>query len=315
MADSAAMSARVARQIFLRSMAPTRAMVNASNRIADLMEDVYYPKGAVIYKKGDIPVDIYFVVSGIVHLQGEVDESPWVMDARSIIGIIDANLERPRLRTATAQTDVHVLRFRADDYLDMLEDNFEQQVGVLGGISGASLELMEGLPNGGFVEPDEEAHKSGRDMRPLNPIERLLAIRSVPAFSKASVQALALLMQGVEDVLVPAGDLAIRPGGKNGAVLIVARGVVELERVSPPFSARFGPRSIAGGLATFNEDLRGAKFRALTPALLLRVRTEDLIDVMEDHFDLSRSILQFAALERERLMNLKLSLAKKSAPR
>src|SRR5262249_1670978 len=144
--------------------APTRAMVLASNRIADLMEDMYFSKGAVIYRKGDIPVDIFFIVSGVVHLKGEEHENPWVMDARSIIGIIDANLERPRLRSAVAQSDVHALRFRAEDYLDMMEDNFEQQLGVLDGISTASISLMTDIPNGGFEEPNEEAYKSGRDM-------------------------------------------------------------------------------------------------------------------------------------------------------
>jgi CRP-like cAMP-binding protein len=104
------------------------------------------------------------------------------------------------------------------------------------------------------------------------------------------------------------GDLAIRPGGsKNGCLLIVARGVVELERENPPLSARFGPRSLAGGIGSIGEDMRAMKFRALTPALLLRVRDEDLIDVMEDHFDLTRSILRHANLERERLMAMKLA--------
>lgn len=310
MAEAATTSARVARQIFMRSMAPTRAMVNATSRIADLMDDVYFTKGAKIYAKGETPTDIFFVVSGIVHLIENEDTAPWVMDARSVIGIIDANLERPRTRDAIAMTDVHLLRFRADDYLEMLEDNFEQQTGVLDGLGRNTRELISALaPGGGFTEPDKAAYDSGLDMRPLNPIERLLALKSVSAFSLASVQALSSLSQSVEDILVPAGDLSFRPGGKkNGALLIIARGVVELEREDPPLSARFGPRTIAGGFAWFNEDMIGMKFRALTPALLLRLRNEDLIDVMEDHFDLSRSLMRFTALERERLMGLRLAL-------
>jgi CRP-like cAMP-binding protein len=111
--------------------------------------------------------------------------------------------------------------------------------------------------------------------------------------------------------MVQHGDLAIRPGGsKQGCILVVARGVVELERDAPEFSARFGPRSIVGGIAAFGEDLRSAKFRALTPALLLRIRDEDVIDVMEDHFDLTRALLRHSNLERERLMALKLAKSK-----
>jgi CRP-like cAMP-binding protein len=194
----------------------------------------------------------------------------------------------------------------------LLEDNFEQQRGVIENISANLRVLMADVgPGGGFPEPAKDAYESGKDMRPLNPIERLLALRSVPAFEKASVQTIALLVEAVEDLLVPEGDLALRPGGKNGVLLIVARGVVELERVAPPMTARFGPRSIAGGIASLQEDLRGAKFRAVTPALLLRLRVEHMIDVMEDHFDLTRSLLRHASLERERLMILKLKLSKR----
>src|SRR5690349_9390925 len=124
MADAPAMSDRVARQIFLRTMGPARALLMTTHRMADLMEDVYFSKGSYIYRKGEAPVDIYFVVSGVIHLKSDESSNPWVMESRSIIGILDANLERPRVRDAIAVTNVHLLRFRAEDYLEMLEDNF-----------------------------------------------------------------------------------------------------------------------------------------------------------------------------------------------
>lgn len=305
MAD-AAMSARVARQIFLRSMAPTRAMMFASSTLANIMEDRFFAKGTTLYRKGEAPEDIYFVVSGVVHLMGEVNEDPWVMDSRSVIGIIDASLERPRTRDAVAITDVHVLRLAADDYLEMLEDNFEQQRAVLENVSKMVRTAMPELgPSGGFSEPNEDAYKSGNDVRPLNPVERMLALRSVPAFSHANIQTLALLLEKIDDLRYPQGDLALRPGGIKGSLLLVARGVVEWTRTNPPLAAKFGPRSIVGGIGTYEEDTTGTRLRALTPALLMRLSHDDLLDMMEDHFDLTRSILRHCTLERERLSILK----------
>jgi CRP-like cAMP-binding protein len=304
--SEAAMSARVARQIFLRSMTATRAMMFASGTLANIMEDRFFAKGTTIYRKGEAPEDIYFVVSGMVHLIGEANEAPWVMDARSVIGIIDASLERPRTRDAIATTDVHVLRLAADDYLEMLEDSFEQQRAVLLNVSGMVRSVVaELVPSGGFPEPAEDAYQSGNDARALNPVERMLALRSIPAFQNANIQTLAILLEKIEDLRYPPGDLALRPGGVNGSLLLVARGVLEWTRTEPQLSARFGPRTIVGGIGSYNEDTSGSRLRALTPSLLMRLSQDDLLDVMEDHFDLTRSVLRHTTLERERLAILK----------
>ena len=42
--------------------------------------------------------------------------------------------------------------------------------------------------------------------------------------------------------------------------------------------------------------------RALSPAVVLRLREEDLYDVMEDHFELARSVMRYLATQQEQAL-------------
>jgi CRP-like cAMP-binding protein len=89
--------------------------------------------------------------------------------------------------------------------------------------------------------------------------------------------------------------------GASGALFIVSSGRVEYERTDVPVCARFAPGTIVAGVSGIG-DPADSRVRALVPSVLLRLRVEDLFDVMEDHFDLVRSMLAHGSSERERLM-------------
>jgi CRP-like cAMP-binding protein len=54
-----------------------------------------------------------------------------------------------------------------------------------------------------------------------------------------------------------------------------------------------------GGGAALGDCLLRQSARALTPAVVLRIREEDLYDVMEDHFELARSVMRYLSTEHE----------------
>jgi len=66
---------------------------------------------------------------------------------------------------------------------------------------------------------------------------------------------------------------------------------------------RYGSASLLGGAPSFGDALARQSARALTPAVVLRLREEDFYDVMEDHFDLARSALSYLASENERRLD------------
>src|SRR5262249_31713681 len=131
-----------------------------------------------------------------------------------------------------------------------------------------------------------------------------IALRGVSAFDRASIQALTSLADTIHEHRIPAGEVRQRASGKERALYIVGRGAVQMICETPDIRAIFGARSLIGGISSLAEDPVKTRIMAPVPALLLELHIEDLFDVMEDHFDLARSILAHAALERERLMLL-----------
>jgi CRP-like cAMP-binding protein len=125
--------------------------------------------------------------------------------------------------------------------------------------------------------------------------------------------------------------LLFEHGEARGVLFVVVAGCLELERSpssggnllpealhpeallpeAPPPQARhpegerhrYGSASLLGGGPSLADALARQSARAVTPAVVLRVREEDVYDVMEDHFDLARSVLSFLASENERRLD------------
>jgi CRP-like cAMP-binding protein len=79
--------------------------------------------------------------------------------------------------------------------------------------------------------------------------------------------------------------------------------LIELTRTEPRGKARFGAASVVGGSGAFGDIERLYTARAQRDSVLLRIREEDFFDVMEDHFDLARSVMGYMAAEREQVMD------------
>jgi CRP-like cAMP-binding protein len=285
----------VEREIFLRSMALGRPPSRDNRQMGEAMREVFFPAGTVIYRAGDPSDDIYFVVHGTISLtrEGTVTRN---LDARSVVGILDAIRERPHDRTATALTDVEALVLRDEDRLEMLEDSFEYTREIIMFSLIGLHELMLELPDMGFAEPAETGSLPEPDALPM--IERVLTLRDVQAFGRASIQPLVSLAQLATEIRVRAGETLFAAGEVTGVFFVVARGCIELERSAPPGSARFGPAAIVGGIPALGDAERIYSARAVQGSVLLCFRESDFFDVLEDHFELARSVLAFIADQR-----------------
>jgi CRP-like cAMP-binding protein len=290
----------IEREIFVRSMAMGRPPSRDNTLLGDAMQEVTIEAGQALYREGAPSDYIYFVIRGMVELQRE-GFAPRRMTDRSIVGILDASQERPYERTAMAVTDVEALVLRNDDRLDMLEDSFEYTREIILATAASLQQLSLELPSGGFSEPDTQGPAPEREALPV--IERVLTLREVAAFDRASIQALVSLAAVADEIRVGQGDSLFRAGEVTGVFYVVARGLIELVRTAPPGSARFGPASIVGGIPALGDAERVYAGRALRDSVLLRIREVDFFDVLEDHFDLARSVLAFIASERVKVVD------------
>jgi CRP-like cAMP-binding protein len=295
---------RIAREVFLGSLLPaahSEGMAWGRAQMAKLMKDVFVRAGDVLYRQGDTAEEYFFVVSGEVKLVAE-GMPAWTFGPRSVIGNLDVISERPRSRTAIANTDAMLLRLRGEDWLDVLEDNFEITRVVVGNIGRTIHKLRAKLaPSGGFDEPTDTGRGALPD-RPLNVVERILVLRDVAPISRAGIQTLVSLAEDAEEIRTTQGEILFDRGNGGEHICVVAHGQVELTCEEPAIQARFGAATVIGDFPAFHEGA-SCVARSATDGALLRFRVDDFFDVMEEHFDLARSLLMYLGLTNERLRN------------
>lgn len=298
------MAAHVEREVFVRSLSLARPTGASARALAAAMEDVRLASGTVIFRADDAPEAAYFVMSGTVELVAPGTD-PWTFGRGAVVGILDVMAERPRARTAIVRADALVLRLRADDWLDILEDDFEYTRDVLRGVASANAGVhLELGPRGGFDEPPLDAPTIAEDAPRLGLVERMMVLRDTDLFRRTTIQAITTISDACDELRLPAGAILSDRVSLFAGFSVVARGVVEMTRAGEPeLRARFGPASVVGGPFGLAHPPEKLEVRAITDASLLHVRDEDFYDVMEDHFDVARSAFATFALERERLMS------------
>jgi CRP-like cAMP-binding protein len=219
-------------------------------------------------------------------------------DERSAVGVLDMLQDRPHTRSAVAVTDVHVLAISAEDWLEMLEDNFDATRGAIVGISTNAMTIGKTIGGGAFEEP--AAAEGALPPDPLNLVERLLVLRDLPAFRATRIQALTSLAEIADEVRLAQGEVLIQEKQPQSSIHFLAHGLVRIASEAPPVSAVFGARSVVAGYAAF-AAVSGYTAVAERPSVLLRIDREDFFDVVEDHFEVARSLLGYLATERARL--------------
>ncbi|MET0413085.1 MAG: cyclic nucleotide-binding domain-containing protein [Polyangiaceae bacterium] len=291
----------VERELFLRSMLFGRALGSGAKQLARGMRERSFEAGSLLFEAGAPSDDMYFIVSGSVRLSAP-GVPDWEFGPSSVVGAVDADLDRPHARTARALTDVEALVLNNDDRLEVLEDNFDQTRSMI--LFGAErlYHLTRQLPGTDSVREIDYASCPAQDPLPL--VERVLTLREAPIFSRSGIQALVSLSPYIEELRLAPGQALFERSTTRGSFCVVACGTIELERAEPHGVAHFGPGSLVGGATALADIERDEQARALSDSVVLRVRLEEFFDVMEDHFDLARSVFAYLAEERERVMNL-----------
>lgn len=291
------------REMFFRSNPLIKPSDAVARAFAQAATDVYKEPGAILFRRGDEPDGMYFILDGEVTLEAP-DEEPWHFENGAVVGVLDVSLARTRARTATVRKRLHAMFIHGQDFLEVLEDNFDYAIASRSAIAeDLNKLLLELAPSGGF---EEVAAQDEVDLPEMNAVARLVVLRSAASFARASVQGLASVASVADSIELEADQVLFEAGGAGGFVYVVACGIVEITRVTAPVvRARCGPSQLVGGPASFGGMLSEYTARATTRALVVRVALTDLDDVAEDHYDLTRSMIHGLASERERLMILR----------
>ncbi len=285
---------RVERELFLRTMIGRN--LPAARELAGQLRSFTLEAGAYLYRAGDVADEIYFIVRGTIGL-GRPGGPEREFGPGSVLGAFDVEHDRPRVRSARALGGkVELLALSAEDRLELLEDSFEHTRAM---ISRMASRLDEIGRYGG--QPLDPAHTLAPRDEPLPLIERVFTLRDTPVFRHATIQALVSLAPAADELRLAAGETLFQPGEARGVLFVVVAGCLELTRADAG-KERYASASLLGGGAALCAALARQSARALCSAVVLRIREEDLYDVMEDHFELARSIMRYLATEHEQAL-------------
>lgn len=298
---------------FARAMRPPEAVVQ---QFVEGLVEQRAPGGAVLFRAGDPSEHIYYVVTGRVELRDPTGlTAPWDLGERAVIGGIDSIRGLPYTRTAVAVQDTLLFRIRFEDYFEILEDNFE--------FTKAMIRLFYGgVEEFGRSMPTERAHPPADDAPPalghrletgatgrLGLVDRVLVLRSAAPFRQISLQVLVRLAQEASERRLFAGEQLFDPRRPNDKLWFVAAGSVLAERADPPLAVRFPAGAMVLPFAVLGQVEPLYRAAAAEPTLVLGLAKEDLWDVMEDHSDVTRALLSYAAGERARLQTTPVDVA------
>jgi CRP-like cAMP-binding protein len=279
------------------------------DRMTSVVEEEDVEPGKRLFAQGELPEFIFFVLEGRLRLE-RPGSNPWTFEGRSAIGVFDALLERPHTRTAVAETNLHLLKLRAEHWLALLEDSFGLARAALAN-SVSTVAAIEERQWATQAQPRGSVaiHASSVE-RPLGFIERVAILAEIPFVRSAGIQVLVELAESVKELTFQPGDMLFARGEPSGGALLVLQGEVVGERNDPALQVLFGPGSFVGGVASLGNPIAAWKARAATYVRVLSMSIEDWFDLMEEHFDLVRSALSALALRREAVLD---ELAEKSA--
>ena len=290
---------RVERELFVRRLVATQFTgVDAPDSVIiellGSMRDVEFRKKQVVFEAGRNPDWFYIVRTGAIELRHD-GQAPWKFTAGSTIGIIDALIDRPYQRHAVALTDAACLAIRTAEYFEMLEDHsaFAREVVAFQALrlQQKHLELPE--PETRFRRPSQ-----WRLLRPgakeLGLVEKLLVLRKVPAFATSTIQPLVSLAKRARSIQFEPGSVIFEEGEESETFWAIAAGKVKISRGGKTLVER-GAGELIESFAAFGHTRRQYTATATEPVIMVAVEKDVLFDRMEEHFELTRSVMAYIA--------------------
>lgn len=286
---------QLSRSLFLTAFAGSRNLERwVVDRVAPKLDELFAPKGTVLYRQGDAPAFVYFMEQGEVLLERE-GAAPLHMLGKWVVGALECGIDHPRTRTATTMVDTRFITAPGAVWHDLLEDSFETVRTAYLGTSRGLVELYSRLTDERLEYPT-----NGLPIElprgPLDLVERLLVLSSTPLLAGAGMQTLTDLAESAEEHLLD-DALELAKDGPEERIHLLLDGTVEARRTGRAATitvrpGSFVPGAVARSKASFTLASEG-------PLRTLAFRPEELLDEMEEHSDLVRAILGALWNERE----------------
>jgi HEAT repeat protein len=157
----------------------------------------------------------------------------------------------------------------------------------------AEAERAAATGTAGLVEETARALLEGtgrQERKRMLTIERVITLKAVDMFSRASEEVLTEVAGILEEVDARAGEVVFEKGADGDSMYIIVSGRVRVHDGDRTIG-ELGPRDIFGDLALLDPEPRVASISALTDASLLRLDREAFAELMAGNIEIVRGVL------------------------
>ena len=128
-------------------------------------------------------------------------------------------------------------------------------------------------------------------VQPLTTVERAIALREVDAFRGVPMEQLTHIASVARDEWYPADTLLFKEGDPPGSLYVILEGRIQLRR-GGEVAAEAVPHEPLGVWSLFDEHPRRATAAVVEDTRLIVLERDDFYDVLSEHVELTRSLVQ-----------------------
>ena len=125
------------------------------SQIAQITDEVHYEEGEAIFAEGDPGDTLFFVIDGKVRIHTAGDELA-VLGERQVFGEMALLDSEPRSASASAISDITLLKIQRDDFNEILAEKSEIAQGIIKVLTRrvrSNLDRRRGFGQAGNTDP------------------------------------------------------------------------------------------------------------------------------------------------------------------
>jgi CRP-like cAMP-binding protein len=300
------------RMIYLRSI-PVAAMLPPPvlKIIASQLRERSFAPGTLLMKEGAPIEALHLLTEGKVSLVRKGTPVGALTPPQSL-GFLGILARSAGNYTAAAEVPVRTLELATETLIELLEDHvdfLQATVRYLG--EGLLYEIQE-LPAQAMSSRLDGVDEKLPEGRELDLVEKIVWVRSLSAFKRTNLNALAAMARQMTEIHVPAGGRIWSMGEEADFSLFMLAGRGRC-RAADGRVWHAGPTSVNGGLEAIANKPRWYELTAEKPVVALKSPSSAFLDMLEDDFSLAGDFIARIASDLVGLLEKKAAEGKSSA--
>lgn len=278
------------RMIYLRSI-PVASMLPTSvlKIIASSLTERQFAPGELLMKEGEPIGGLHLLTEGKVALVRKGAPFGALAPPQSL-GFLGILARQEGTYHATAEVPVRSLELPSEVLTELLEDHFEFMHATCRYLTERLLYELQEMPAAALESRLDGVDAQIPQHRDLDLVERVVWLRTLGAFTKTNLNALAAMAKQMIEVRMPDGARVWSRGDQPDCAFMVMAGRLKCHAEDGRVW-RAGPSSVNGGLEGMANKPRWYDMTADGPIAALKAPIGAFVGVLEDDFGLAQAFM------------------------